>query len=175
MPNNVPSHGITVKFNGIANMIALDIEITSPNDRSKVFKTKGIFDTGASASVITQEAADYLGIKQTGVTTVNTASHTGFSTSTYRVDVYLKADLRIQGVDVTIGKIIAEHGFDCLIGMDIIGLGDFSITNHNGNTCLSLRMPSSHEIDYVKNPTLKASLIPATGRSNYTPPRKKRK
>ncbi|MBI3139488.1 MAG: SEC-C domain-containing protein [Sphingobacteriales bacterium] len=35
--------------------------------------------------------------------------------------------------------------------MDIITLGDFSITNHNGDTCMSFRLPSSHEIDYVKN------------------------
>ncbi len=156
-------------------MIALDIEITSPNDRLKIFKTKGIFDTGATSTVITQETADFLGIKQTGVTTVSTASHTGMITSTYRVDLYLKADLKVQGVDVTIGKIASEHGFDCLIGMDIIALGDFSITNYNGQTCLSLRIPSCHEIDYVKNPTLKASLTPATDNSNYTPPKKKRK
>jgi len=41
---------------------------------------------------------------------------------------------------------------DALIGMDIITLGDFSITNHKGKTCMSFRVPSIHEIDYVINP-----------------------
>jgi hypothetical protein len=166
---------MTLKFNGLSNMVSLDIEITSPDDRNKVFKTKGIFDTGATASVITQEAANFLGLKQTGVASVNTASHTGMETSTYRIDLFLKSDLRVRGVDVTVGKIIAEHGFDCLIGMDIITLGDFSITNHQGNTCMSLRIPSAHEIDYVKNPRLKINISAPTGGSNYTPPKKKRK
>lgn len=35
--------------------------------------------------------------------------------------------------------------------MDIIGIGDFSITNFNQKTCMSFRIPSLHEIDYVNN------------------------
>lgn len=35
--------------------------------------------------------------------------------------------------------------------MDIITLGDFSITNYNGVTCMSFGLPSKHEIDYVKD------------------------
>jgi hypothetical protein len=38
--------------------------------------------------------------------------------------------------------------------MDIIGLGDFSITNFEGRMCMSFRFPSKHEIDYCKNPKL---------------------
>ncbi|MCY7409416.1 MAG: SEC-C domain-containing protein [Chitinophagales bacterium] len=41
--------------------------------------------------------------------------------------------------------------------MDIIAMGDFSITNLDGNTCMSFRMPSLHEIDYVKNLQLKVN------------------
>lgn len=33
--------------------------------------------------------------------------------------------------------------------MDVINLGDFSITNFAGNSCMSFRTPSLHEIDYV--------------------------
>jgi uncharacterized protein YecA (UPF0149 family) len=34
--------------------------------------------------------------------------------------------------------------------MDIITLGDFAVTNFNGNTCMSFRVPSLHQIDYVE-------------------------
>ena len=41
-------------------------------------------------------------------------------------------------------------GCDVLIGMDLIGQGDFAITNFEGNTTLSFGMPSCIEIDFVK-------------------------
>ena len=42
------------------------------------------------------------------------------------------------------------NGFDVLIGMDIITLGDFSITNVNGKTVFSFRIPSTETVDYVQ-------------------------
>ena len=39
--------------------------------------------------------------------------------------------------------------FGVLIGMDVIGFGDFAITNVNGITKVSFRIPSIAEIDYV--------------------------
>jgi preprotein translocase subunit SecA len=38
-----------------------------------------------------------------------------------------------------------------LIGMDIIGLGDFVVTNFNGKTMFSFRMPSMASMDFCKN------------------------
>ena len=40
---------------------------------------------------------------------------------------------------------------DVLIGMDIISLGDFAITNVGGKTTFSFRFPSIAEIDFVKD------------------------
>ncbi len=41
-------------------------------------------------------------------------------------------------------------GADILIGMDIIAMGDFAITNGNGRSSWTFRMPSVEEIDFVK-------------------------
>ena len=41
-------------------------------------------------------------------------------------------------------------GFDVLIGMDIISLGDFAITHKNDGTVFSFQLPSTHEYDFVK-------------------------
>ncbi len=146
-------HGFTIRANGITNVIIMDVEIAAYdsagnyNTQIKV-KAKGIIDTGATATVVTQRIIDELSLLPTGMTKVNTASESGVETNTYLTNVYLKPDLCITSVKVTRGKITG--GIDCLIGMDILTLGDFSITNHGGNTCMSFRIPSLVEVDYVK-------------------------
>lgn len=144
-----PTHAFTQKAEGLANMLALDIEISPVNNPSKKIKTKGVWDTGATNTVITQEMADKLGILPTGKTKVNTASETNKDTVTYLVDIFLKADLCVKGAVVTLGKVHTEYGLDCLIGMDIITLGDLSITSFEGKTWLSFRLPSRGHVDYV--------------------------
>ena len=42
----------------------------------------------------------------------------------------------------------SAEDFGMLIGMDIITLGDFAITNLNGQTVMSFRLPSSGRIDF---------------------------
>ncbi len=54
----------------------------------------------------------------------------------------------VQGVTVTEGVL---HGdIELLIGMDIITLGDFTVTNIDGKTKMSFGMPSIHSYDYVQ-------------------------
>jgi hypothetical protein len=55
----------------------------------------------------------------------------------------------VPGVRVT--EFESNDRFDILIGLDIITIGDFSITNHNGKTVVSFRIPSdTYHIDYVE-------------------------
>jgi hypothetical protein len=42
------------------------------------------------------------------------------------------------------------EGCDVLIGMDVITTGDLAITNHNGKTTFSFRVPACEEIDFVE-------------------------
>jgi len=50
-------------------------------------------------------------------------------------------------VRVTEGKL---SGADALIGMDIIGRGDFAISNFEGKTAFTYRTPSVAKTDYVE-------------------------
>ena len=112
-------------------------------------KCKGfnaIWDTGATGSVITEKVADALGLKPTGFKEVHTANGKS-EKNTYLVNIILPNNVAIQNVNVTEG-LLGDHA-DVLIGMDIITLGDFSITNKDGNTVMSFRIPSLQEIDYV--------------------------
>ena len=69
-----PSHTFTIETPGIANVLIMEITLQSLDTPSKSFKTKGIWDTGASHSVITKEALDALSLKQAGQRKISTAS-----------------------------------------------------------------------------------------------------
>ena len=172
-----PNSSFTIKSNGgILRALISEINIHVPGDPNGL-TIKAIWDTGATGSVISQNVAKTLGLIVSGYAVVNTAN--GQATQkTYTVDIGLPNKVLIQNVLVTeVDSLTA--GCDALIGMDIITLGDFSITNHKGTTCMSFRFPSCHEIDYVTNPTFGITSLknisPGSRRSNFTPPKKKRK
>lgn len=166
-------HAFTLKAKGIASCLYTPIEIAVPqvnfNYNSSIrTDIKGIWDTGATSTVITQKVVDALNLTPTGKTLVNTASESNKLVDTYLVDIFLSNELRVKGVQVTIGTIV--DGIDCLIGMDIINLGDFSITNYNQKTVMSFRIPSLHEVDYLNTITAKPyRSSPSAGRNDPCP------
>jgi hypothetical protein len=81
------------------------------------------------------------------------------------VNIRLPNDVQFYHVEVTVGDMA---GCEVLIGMDIITIGDFAVTNRNGVTVMSFRTPSQGLIDYVK-------LINAQGGTNSTPKGKGKK
>lgn len=142
---------LTVKsHNGLMRSLVTPLEIIVPGTNNTI-KINGIWDTGATGSVITKKVAASLGLIETGMAQVNTANGIA-NQKTYTVDIKLPNNVIIQGVIVTEADALSG-GCDSLVGMDIITLGDFSITNHKGQSCFSFRIPSGHEIDYVKNVT----------------------
>lgn len=66
---------------------------------------------------------------------------------TYLVNIALLNKVTFHTVRVTKGEL---PDADVLIGMDIIGAGDFSVTNSGGITKFSYRTPSIEHIDYVE-------------------------
>lgn len=121
--------------------------ITDGGNADSLPAYKGIWDTGATNSVITQKIVDELNLKPTGITKVNGVS--GETTSpVYLVDFLLPLGLIIPGLRVTLGQL--ADGADALIGMDVITLGDLSVTNKLGRTKMTFRIPSMHEVDYVQ-------------------------
>lgn len=168
----MPVSALTVKSNaGLLNQLTSIVEINVPNTTTKN-QYKAIWDTGASGTVITQVIVDNLGLIPTGMSIVHTANGQARQ-NTYIIDISLSDGISIK--DVTVTCATAFSGGCCvLIGMDIISQGDFSITNLNGITCMSFRKPSLHEIDFCKNPNMKANSNPNRGNNNIAP-KKKRK
>jgi predicted aspartyl protease len=108
---------------------------------------KGLWDTGATATVITQNVVDQLGLIVVGTIPVGTANGE-YMAERYRVSVFLPNHIMIQNLNVTKGNLPSD--VDVLIGMDIISQGDFSISNYGGKTVFSYRIPSIAVTDYTQ-------------------------
>ena len=105
-----------------------------------------IWDTGATNSVITQEVVDDCGLAPIGVVQVH-GVHGVDNADVFLVNIYLPNRVAFGAVRVTKGRLT---GAQILIGMDLINQGDFAVTNFQGLTKFSFRVPSMRHIDFVQ-------------------------
>jgi predicted aspartyl protease len=127
---------------------------------------KAIWDTGATNSAITQNVIDQCGLKATGMAVVHTAQAIT-TTETFLVSILLPNNVGFPSVKVSRAVL---RDYDVLIGMDIIGRGDFAVTNKDGKTVFSYRWPSMECIDFAKQLQHPTPVIPAkVGRNDPCP------
>jgi hypothetical protein len=112
----------------------------------KIIKVKALWDTGATNCVITTDLIAKLGVKPFTITNVIHGGGTE-QKNVYKINIYLPNQVCIPLVNATEG--IVNGSFDLIIGMDIITMGDFSVSNFNKETVVSFRLPSAMETDYV--------------------------
>lgn len=114
--------------------------------RPPMLEFDALWDTGATASVVSQEVAAKLELLPEGTAEVFHAQGSKHAPK-YFVNLGLPNRVQVVGVEVLEGIL---KGCDVLIGMDIINMGDFALTNRDGITMLSFQMPSIRHIDFVK-------------------------
>lgn len=119
-------------------------------------KYVALWDTGATNSAISQAVIDACALVPTGVAEVH-GVHGSQQRETYLVNIYLPNDVAVMGAIVTR---METRDADILIGMDVINLGDFAVTNFKGRTKFTFRMPSLAHIDFVQDQKLR-ELLPA--------------
>jgi len=110
-------------------------------------KLGALWDTGAVVSTIDAKVAKDLGLESVGKTAVSHAKGRDIANQFF-INMRLPNGLAIPNIIVLEGNLT---GFDILIGMDIIGLGDFSITNKDDKTIFSFQIPSTHDIDFAED------------------------
>lgn len=148
------SESFTLSLNGLTNVLitpaivfpAFDPKQTKPHPTGKQYNA--IWDTGATNSVITVKIVRECGLKQIGITKVQGVGGVINDCPQYLVNIGLPNNVGVLAVRVTEGNL--SSGIDVLIGMDIIALGDFAITNREKKTTFSFRFPSMETIDFVK-------------------------
>jgi len=150
MSGDIKVFPFTTKYPGLYNVLANNIKIKEDFDPSTPQANKqdylAIWDTGATNSVITSKVVNDLSLIPTGMTKVQGV--TGVEVvNTYLVCFYLPNLLYLNNLTVTESSSLT--GCDALIGMDVIGRGDFAVTNFNGKTVFTFRMPSCEKIDFI--------------------------
>ena len=120
----------------------------SGNPEPEMVQFTAIWDTGATNSVITQAVVDACGLVATGMTKVFHVDGSS-QVETYLVNLRLPNNVPYRGVNVTKGDLPDDA--EILIGMNIINTGDFAVTNFDGITKFSFRVPSVGHLDFVED------------------------
>ena len=105
-----------------------------------------LWDTGATNSMVSKRVVEDLGLEAEGFTNVFHVGGESKNTPQYFVNLVLLTEVHFPSVSVAEGILL---GNDVLIGMDIINRGDFAVSNRNGATSFSFRIPSVEDFDFA--------------------------
>lgn len=134
----------TEKFPNIQRQLINKAVLYSNGQATEI---KALWDTGATGSCISKQIVKSLGLQPIGKVQIKTPSGSA-NMNKCIVDVILNNEIRIKGVPVMETE-IGDQGIDLLIGMDIIGMGDFAVSNYDDKTQFSFRIPSQEHMDFT--------------------------
>ncbi len=147
MPN---SFSFTIRHGGIVDAIYIQTGVTLAVENwqkeEQIIKTNALFDTGATHSCISDRLA--LQLKLAPIDYAHVATASGIEhVPTYFTHLFLPNGLQFLNWELMQFQYTGDDS-DLIIGMDIITQGDFSITNLDGRTLCSFRIPSQHALDF---------------------------
>lgn len=148
------NHPMTIHFEGRALEITTEAKVSMAYDATRMQNLphppyescRATWDTGAMNTVITPMLAHKLGLASLGLVKMQHANGVSL-VNTYMVNVLLPNKMEVHSLYVMEG---AMADTDMLIGMDVITLCDFAITNRGGKTTFSFDIPSNHLTDYTE-------------------------
>lgn len=142
MPNKTSA--FITKYGQFSNKLINEVNILYNN---KSLKVKALWDTGATSSCISHGVVESLALTSVGNKAIQTPTGLG-QVNEYLVDVLLPNNVKVNNLVVCDSEIGAQ-GIGILIGMDVINLGDFSVSNYNQKTTFTFRIPSLKTTNYV--------------------------
>lgn len=144
----------TIKFSARTNVLFSRVGVSEafnlnsdPKNHKPITEILSIWDTGASCSVITKKMAERIGLIPTGRTTI-TSVNLAKEENTFLVNIFLPNKVCMVYVKIAEVPDLTNNA-GMLIGMDIIGSGDFSVYTKNGKTVMSYWYPSIGGTDFV--------------------------
>ncbi|MBR1753908.1 retroviral-like aspartic protease family protein [bacterium] len=131
-----------MEYPGIAKALITQVQISVAGSTTMMNSTSfldvyALWDTGATNSVIIPELARHLGLKPISKTIVR-GVNSEEEANVYLVDLILPNKVLFKDVLITESAFV---GADILIGMNIIQMGDFAISNAKGKTRFSFCIP----------------------------------
>ena len=107
------------------------------------------WDTGASGTCISKKVVSDFNLAPIGKMNAHTPSGIGVM-NVYMINLILNNEVVFSNLRVMDSE-IGNQGIDVLIGMDIISNGDFAISNFEGRTQFSFRLPSQEHVEYKRD------------------------
>ena len=171
-----PCHAFSMRSDGLLMQLHNEVCISANGQKVTV---RALWDTGATMSAISHSVAEDLKLVPIGKQIV--ATPTGSKeVDTFCVDTMLPNNVNFEGIIVIDSEIGSQTAggepIGMLVGMDIIGRGDFAVTNHNGRTIFTYRCPSVGSItyDFVNQLVMKNKIGTPHGKGNGKRKAKKR-
>ena len=131
---------------GLLRSLKMEVHVLYSGKR---YTCKAVWDTGATGTCISKRVIDAMGLVPIGFTSVNTANGLKEDAGQFIINIAFPNSVTITDLRAT--EFSGGGDIDMLIGMDVICMGDMSITNANGLTVFSYRIPSDWaHIDYVE-------------------------
>lgn len=139
----------TAEYESLVNELITEVTIYNSLKTDNFTTVHAIWDTGATNSCVSEKVARELKLNTIGYVRM---SHAGGITNSkrYVVNIALPNKVGVRGVQVTEADI---GECDALIGMDIISKGDFAVSNYQGKTNFTFRIPSIRTVDYCIQPS----------------------
>ena len=140
---------LSISYPGKANVLVSPIQIADISTGTMI-GSYGLWDTGATGSMITASAVKKLGLAPRGTRRVK-GVHGEREKPTYAVRLILNnTDVKFELFVAECDELSPDGKVDILIGMDIISQGDFAVSNLGGKTVMTFRIPSVQRIDFVE-------------------------
>lgn len=133
----------TEKYDKIQNRLINSAVVAANND---VIPVKAQWDTGATGTCISKQLVTALNLMPTGKLQIHTPSGIGI-VNKYMINLILNKEVMIKNL-IVMDSEIGSQGIDVLIGMDIIALGDFAVSNFGNKTQFTFRIPSMEHVNY---------------------------
>ena len=149
MSNKEQHYAYDLEYSHIVKEIKAPISIFSSRKSAdgKCLKIEALWDTGATHSVISPKIA-----KDLDLSPVDNLFVGG-------INIEISSDIVVVTITLPNGMTLTDRrfyvcnipGVEVLIGMDIISMGDFNISNANGKTLFSFVIPPyKNKISYSK-------------------------
>ena len=148
-------HAMTVVDDGLSNQLKSGAAVSDftkanhsvPSIEQQIEKMEcvALWDTGATCTAVSPRVVSALGLPT--ISEIDVLGVGGPSRATLHViDLWLPNLIIIPRLLVTTGHL--GDDIDVLIGMDVIGKGDFAVSNFDGRTAFTYRTPSVELADY---------------------------
>jgi len=117
------------------------------NEKNIWKSTMALVDTGATGSCISRRFATNAQLKPIKLGTV-IGAHGIAIVPVYQIDILLPNGIYFTNMEVA--EFYGNINFDFIIGMNILRMGDMALTNAQGKTVFSFRIPPAEEhIDFI--------------------------